>query len=199
MRVPKGDHVYLICSQAHAKAGCKYQAVPYADVERAFTSNADALFEDAPRGADTAKLEREAVIRDFRVSALREAADHLVGELVRENSEAVRRRLKDTEADLDRETAKLRSLKERIETNAAAYVKHRLAALRDCLKAKKIDITTANKALKEAVSKIVINPARGTLVLHWHHSETPTEGLHFASRHSTAFSVVEGGYVAPQD
>jgi hypothetical protein len=41
--------VYLVCSRAHRKAGCRYLAVPYKEVETAFRRNARAIIRDAPR------------------------------------------------------------------------------------------------------------------------------------------------------
>jgi hypothetical protein len=36
-RVNKGEHVYLVCSSAHAKSGtCKYESVPYEQAVEAF-------------------------------------------------------------------------------------------------------------------------------------------------------------------
>ena len=67
VRASKGERVYLVCSRAHASAGCKYQAVRYADVGvRHLTQNAPAIVNGAPRGTETAALEDE-----IRISTLR--------------------------------------------------------------------------------------------------------------------------------
>src|SRR5437763_999739 len=56
-RMPKGDdNVYLICSQANRRVGCKPQAVRYADVERALVENATMMIQEAPRGRETSDL-----------------------------------------------------------------------------------------------------------------------------------------------
>jgi Recombinase/Recombinase zinc beta ribbon domain len=50
-RMVKGARdVYLICSRANRRVGCKYQAVRYRDVERALRDNAKVIVEEAPRG-----------------------------------------------------------------------------------------------------------------------------------------------------
>jgi hypothetical protein len=36
--------------------------------------------------------------------------------------------------------------------------------------------------LKEAVSKIVIDPEAGSLTIHWHHADEAQEGLWFSVR-----------------
>jgi hypothetical protein len=51
----------------------------------------------------------------------------------------------------------------------------------------------ANKALKETVSRIVINPETAELLLHWHHAqEQPTDAGPFASRHYKGFDEPKG-------
>jgi hypothetical protein len=75
-------------------------------------------------------------------------------------------------------------------------VARRLRALERALTRKPLNVVEANKALKEAVSRIVINPESTALTLHWHHApDQPTDAGRFASRHMTTFDVVPGGYV----
>ncbi len=52
-RVNKGDHVYLVCSAAHAKAGQHpYQSVPYQQAVDAFTRGLHLTLREAPRGGN---------------------------------------------------------------------------------------------------------------------------------------------------
>ncbi len=44
-----------------------------------------------------------------------------------------------------------------------------------------------NKALKEAVAKIIIDPEAGRLTIHWRHATGTTGTFSFHSRHSRAF------------
>jgi hypothetical protein len=46
-------------------------------------------------------------------------------------------------------------------------VRRRLATLREALRRKPLNILQVNNALKEAVSKIVLDPKAGTLTIHW--------------------------------
>jgi hypothetical protein len=90
----------------------------------------------------------------------------------------------------------LRQLRARRDRLASPYVARRLQTLEQTLTHKPLNVVEANKALKEAVSRIVINPEAAELVLHWHHApEQPTEAGPFASRHMTTFDEVPGGYV----
>jgi len=87
-RVSKGGHVYLVCSRANVKAkGCRYQAVPYANVEEAFRANARSIIEYAPRGRDTAELEQEILALDFQVSELGEQAQALLDIVMRDGGD----------------------------------------------------------------------------------------------------------------
>ena len=59
-RINKGEHVYLVCSAAHAKSGtCKYDSVPYEEAVGAFTVHVRGWIEEAPRGNNTAAMDAE--------------------------------------------------------------------------------------------------------------------------------------------
>jgi hypothetical protein len=51
------------------------------------------------------------------------------------------------------------------------------------LKQKRLNVSEANRALKQAVSKIVMDAERGTLTFHWHHADQPSDPIYFVSRH----------------
>jgi hypothetical protein len=89
-----------------------------------------------------------------------------------------------------KERERLRKLRERRDTLARRYVRRRLTALGKALRRKPLNVVEANKALKEAVSKIVLDPEAGDLTIHWHHSEVSTEGGPFYSRHCRIFDDV---------
>jgi DNA invertase Pin-like site-specific DNA recombinase len=190
-RVPKGPYVYLVCSKANRKGthACKYLAVRYDDVEQAFRRNARTIIEDAPRGRATEELEAEIANLDDVVSVIADEARDLADELVQEKSGVLRRRLREKEAELEKARETLRALRARRDTLGGPYVQRRLETLRDALRRKPFDVTAANKALKEAVSKIVLDPEAGELTIYWHHASEPTK-VPFVSRHSRTF---EGG------
>ena len=58
--------------------------------------------------------------------------------------------------------------------------RRRLAAIEKALTQKPLNISDVNKALKQAVSKIVMDTDWGTLTFHWHHAEDPSEPITFA-------------------
>jgi Recombinase zinc beta ribbon domain/Recombinase len=183
VRIPKGDHTYLVCSKAHLRAGCKYLAVRYADAEERLIEMASVLIEEAPRGIDTAEIEAEIAKQANEIWAVDDQVRELADIAATEKSDAARRRLRVREADLENAEEHLRSLRARRDTLASAGVLRRLETVRESLMLKPLNVSSANTALRQAVSKIVMDTESGTLTVHWHHAEQPSEPIYFASRH----------------
>jgi hypothetical protein len=190
IRVSKGknpkrgkENIYLVCSRAHARAeGCTYRAVQYGAVEEALRTNARAIVRHAPRGKDTAEIEQR--IENLRGGLTQMDAE--VGEAAEfaahERSPAATEAFRKKEAERDRLRGELRELQAKRETLTTASVKARLDAVRAALTRKAFNVAEANTALKQAVKKITMDPAQGTLDILWHHSEEAQE-IHFHSRH----------------
>jgi DNA invertase Pin-like site-specific DNA recombinase len=191
VRVSKGAQVYLVCSRANARAkGCKYQAVRYANVEQAVTANAKAIIGDAPRGLETPELERKIQGQDTEVSALLDETRELVALAIRDKSEAASIRLRERELELEVARERLRELRTQRDTLAKPNVERRLTAVQEALTRKKINVSQTNKALKQAVRIIVMNPEEATLAIHWHHAKEPSAPFPFQSRHSRWFKPI---------
>ena len=94
----------------------------------------------------------------------------LVDELAAARSESVRLRLRELEAEITAGRAALRELETRRDLLSSPFVTKRLSRLRAALKGKPVDIWATNKAIKEAVDRIVLNPERGELALVWRHA-----------------------------
>jgi hypothetical protein len=90
------------------------------------------------------------------------------------------------EAELEEAEEHLRHLRARRDTLASAGVLRRLEAIEKALTRKPLNVSEANRAMKQAVSKIVMDAADGTLTFHWHHADQPFEPLTFASVHGRA-------------
>jgi DNA invertase Pin-like site-specific DNA recombinase len=198
-RVSKGKHVYLVCSRANRKGtkhGCKYLAVRYEDVEEALTANAKVIIEEAPRGLETDELETELANLDVVVGVIADQARDLTDELVREKSGALRRRLREKETELEAAQERLRALRAQRDALAQPYVQRRLAALEGALVHVPRSVAEVNRALKEAVSKIILDPEEGRLAIYWHHASEPTDDVPFFSRHFRGFED-DAGEVQP--
>jgi hypothetical protein len=198
-RVPKGKYVYLVCSKANRKGtgACKYLAVTYDDLEEALRLNIEGIIRDAPRGLETKELEAEIESLDRDADVLEIQARDLADELIREKSDAVRTRLREKEAEWKATRERLRALKARRDALARPYVQRRLDALMSALQRKPLNVVEANKALKESVSKIVLDPEEGTFAIHWHHATEPTEDVPFFSKH-TEFYKTSPTFKAPR-
>jgi DNA invertase Pin-like site-specific DNA recombinase len=190
-RVAKGKHVYLVCSRANRRGtrACRYLAVPYENVESAMRLNAKEIVRHAPRGRETREIEEEIEQLDMELDIVGDQARDLADELIQDKSEIVRQRLREKEAEWNAARERLRALRAQQEALARPYVKQRLEVLKRALQRK--DIGETNRALKEAISKIVFDP-EGKLTIYWHHApEQPTEDVSFVSRHNKMFDAAE--------
>lgn len=183
VRSSKGEHVYLVCAAAHARAGCVYQAVRYGDVEVALTRDATTIIHAAPRGADTEEIEAEIQNLDNALWEMSQDASALVDELAVTRSAAVRQKLAHLEAQLEAGRERARKLASERESKSGPYVAKRLARLKAGLLAKPIDVAKANRALKESVDQIVMDPEQGELAIRWKHAPQ-AQCIGFVSRHA---------------
>jgi DNA invertase Pin-like site-specific DNA recombinase len=182
-RVSKGQHVYLVCSAANAKAGtCKYESVPYQGAEEALCENIGHTIELAPRGTNTAEIERDIEQRQVELDAADQAIEELLQTVITDKSMAARRALQDAEQKRDAMERALRELRDRRDALTSTNVRARLAAVESALAQSPIDVEAANKALRTAVRRMIMKPQEGTLDIYWHHAEEPQEVVFMTSR-----------------
>jgi DNA invertase Pin-like site-specific DNA recombinase len=187
-RVAKANHVYLVCSLANRKAGCLHQAVRYEHVEGALRQNARTVIDDAPRGLETEEADAKIAALEAVGDGLADQAQALADELIRERSTTVRQRLRQKEQELEEAREELRALRAHRDTLAKPQVQRRLHALLTALTAKPFNVVKANAVLKEAVSRVVLNPETSELTIFWQHApEQPSEAGPFWSRHYRGF------------
>jgi len=191
IRVSKGEHVYLVCSQAHARGGCRYQAVRYGDVERAMVSNTRALCNAAPRGERTKALEKEAWNLDEGILDMRREAEDLVDELARTRSNTVRKKLRELEQTIEQADARGRQLRDEIEQISEPFVSKRIARLREALLERPLDVVRTNRAIKDAFDRMALDPEKGALTFHWRHTTAAPFTISFPSRHLAELSAVK--------
>jgi DNA invertase Pin-like site-specific DNA recombinase len=182
-RMPKGEHVYLVCTKAHAKGGCRYQAVRYHDAEARVREIADWIVDTAPRGRSTAELEQQIESLSAAAWALAEDENDFADEWQAVKTEAARRKWHAKAAEREDVEQQLRQLRTQVDTLAQPTVIKKLEALRMALKKDQIDVSETNAALRQLVSKIVMSPERGSLTIYWHHAEDPSEPIVFGGRH----------------
>src|SRR5262249_8302628 len=151
-RVNKGDHVYLVCSTAHAKAATHpYESVPYVQAVRAFKHSLKLTLDSAPRGNDTGEIEGTIEQLKVEVDAGEERVRELLELTISDKSRAARQALQKAEQDLDAAQEAIGKATERLDTLTSTNVKKRLAAVETALTTEPMDTEAANKALRGAV------------------------------------------------
>jgi DNA invertase Pin-like site-specific DNA recombinase len=176
-------YAYLLCSKAHAKAkGCEYLPVRYNDVEETLRGNAQAIIRHAPRGKNTMNLEKDIENLQGHVDALESDVEKLADLAAHAKSPMAAKRFRDKERELEERRKELRELRSRKETMTPSSVRARLKTLEAALTRKPFDVVDANRALRQAIRKIVVDPRQATLEIHWHHAEQ-TDEVPFYSRH----------------
>jgi Recombinase zinc beta ribbon domain len=110
-RVSKGDYVYLVCSAANTRPRtCHYEALPYHEVEHGFINSIRRMIDEAPRGNDTAELDKQIASSDAEAMMLTSEVQELLGISIEEKSAAARRNLRQREQDLVAVEGRLRAL-----------------------------------------------------------------------------------------
>jgi hypothetical protein len=191
-RVNKGEHVYLVCSAAHAKAGTHpYESVPYRQAVDAFLRSLKVTMREAPRGSNTAEM--DARIEQLQADAV--AGEMLARELleirITDKSRQARDELQRVEIELEATRDTLRKTSDRRDALAGANVKTRLAAVEKALTGEPMDTEAANKALRGAVRKMVMRPQAGRMDILWHHAEEPQETLFYTNRFDWDGNTIE--------
>jgi len=189
--------VYLVCSRANQKAkGCRYVTVPYREAEAEFLRSASDIIGGAPDGLDTAELEEEIAGQDVLVSELADRCQELLDLAVRDKSEAARHDLHLKEKELAAGREHLRELLSQREMRTSANVMRRLEAVRAALERKPLNVTETNRALRQAVTRIVLDPEQVTLTIFWQHAEQRPQEVQLYTRRGTAavFGPPEPGY-----
>jgi DNA invertase Pin-like site-specific DNA recombinase len=182
-RVNKGDHVYLVCSVAHAKASTHpYESVPYEQAVASFRHNLMQTLDTAPRGNNTAEFDSKIEQLRVEIDAGEDAVNELLELTISDKSRAARQKLQRYEQELDTVREELRKDIERRDTLTSTNVLKRLDAVEKALTRVPMDTEEANKALRGAVSKMIMRPQAGRLDILWHHAEEPQETLFMTTR-----------------
>jgi hypothetical protein len=152
----------------------------------ALTENVSNVMANAPRGYDTAELEEEIEEQDVLVGVLEDEVQELLNLTIRDKSEAARERLQAKELELRTEREHMRDLRAQRDTRTSANVVRRLEAVRAALEREPINVAEANRTLRQAVSRIVLEPERATLTIYWRHAEQWAQEVQFYTRRAAA-------------
>jgi hypothetical protein len=78
---------------------------------------------------------------------------------------------------------RLRTITAQRDTLTTASVRDRLKAVKKALEAPTINVVTTNQALRQDMSRIVLNPEQACMEIYWHHSPPSVQVIHFYTRH----------------
>jgi DNA invertase Pin-like site-specific DNA recombinase len=187
IRIAKGQYTYLVCDRAHQHAGCRYLAVRYEHVEAPFVQRLKWLQQWAPRGKDTAEIEAEMERLEVNIDEGWGITRELAHEAAEQKTDVARRILHDAQVELAGYEEKLKQLRARRDTMSSPAVLRRIGAIHQAATRKPMVVQEINKALKQAVSKIVFDPEEGGLTVWWHHADAPSDPIPFVSRHIKGF------------
>jgi hypothetical protein len=99
--------------------------------------------------------------------------------VIKDRSRAVRERLNAVEAQIEQARDQAAELNKRRDSMTSTSVRRKLDNISTALSQSPLNISEANRVLKQALRKMVMRPAQGRLELHWHHSdETQEVGLY---------------------
>ncbi len=144
---------------------------------------AEWLVDEAPRGRDTSELEQQIANMTGLEFALEDETKDLADLAIEQKSTAARTRLREKEEELEGVQQELRRLRGDRDRLTAKTVTRKLEAIRTALLRKPLDVTETNRVLREAISRIVVDPEQAELVVWWHHADEPSEPIYFVSRH----------------
>jgi ATP-dependent exoDNAse (exonuclease V) alpha subunit len=133
------------------------------------------MIEDAPRGKDTAHLELEIEEHELKVDVLLDQARELTDELLATKSDAIRRRLRDKETELEEVSDALRNLRATRDSLTSTQVAQRLTTLLEALTREPFSVKDVNAALRRSVKSIIMHPEAGSMDIIWHHADQPQE------------------------
>jgi DNA invertase Pin-like site-specific DNA recombinase len=183
-RVSKGAYVYLLCSRANMRANaCKNMPVPYHAVTEALTQHVGRLVKHAPRGKNTAELDRQIAKLRNNVNGLTEVAYELAELAAHERSVAASQRLQQVEQERRVAQERLRSLVEQRDTLTLESVRKRLKAVKQELERTPLNTAETNRVIRQAVRDIRMDPEAGQLIITWRHAPEETQDVPLFTKH----------------
>lgn len=168
-----GTWRYFICTKAKAGVSdCRYRTIPYGEVERAIIAGVDSIVANCPEPSGAAR-EIVAKLRDVEhsIAATKDAIEELLKavERVGKSPVTVMQRVSDHEAAINDLQATEKALLKQLAAAASKGLEQKLEQARKALVAAPINRQAVNTALRQLLTRVVIDPESGELTLHWMH------------------------------
>ncbi len=190
-RVAKGKYVYIVCTKAHAKAGCEYLAVPYGTVEESLRAHIGTLIDCAPKGGETAELEVLITGLEDQIDDLRTDGRLLLDEFRRSRSPLIGSEIAAVDDKIKLKGAELDEARRQRDAQASRFVIQRLNEMREAFNAQPFSVPEVNKALRACIKTIEINPRGTRMEIQWATGSWAAEGPPLGTRHTepSGFSI----------
>lgn len=108
-------------------------------------------------------------------SVLSDEMGELLGLVIKDRSRASRERLNVVETQIEQARERAAELNKRLDSMTSTSVRRKLDNISITLSQSPLNISEANRVLKQALRKMVMRPAQGRLELHWQHAEETQE------------------------
>jgi hypothetical protein len=140
------------------------------------------MIADAPRGRDIADLEEAIRYAENLEGSNSDLIEELLELMIEDRSLAARQRLRSLETEMEEARDNAAELRKRRDTMTSASVMRKLDGIWETLSQSPLNIAEANRALKQALRKMVMRPTEGRLEIHWNHTDEPQEINLYTSR-----------------
>jgi hypothetical protein len=166
-RVAKGSRSKpaLVCRAAKIGAAKHYHSVNYESVESVILKEYPAILGNMPHPNE--KIEAELSSLRAGVDVLESRLSDLLDVLEKRPSDALAKRVQDTEVSLKVQREALDEAETRAAHLDSKVVKLRCEALGMAIRAKPLDRARVNTALRELVEGVTVDYRTGCLVFHW--------------------------------
>lgn len=161
---PKGG-TYLACSKAKEGAGCKYHAVRFDYVERAFLESAGQLLSTVPAGDDS--IDKEVDRAEAAIAALSTQIENVLNAIQRKGSSALSARLQELEDELETARQRHNELLQRQADTAGPLVERKVTDLVRALREQPMNKAEVNALLRQLLTGMIVDYQTGQLVFQW--------------------------------
>lgn len=170
-RITKGKKWhYLVCTKAKAGAGCKYELIRYAEVERAFVDDLARIVGECPTPKDNGlddRINEVGEIISVLCDQLEALADAVAGRPG--HVETLVARMRDKEAEREQLGEELRDLERQRADLMGKGLEMRLRDLVAACEAEPLDRTKANASLRTVLREVVPDRENKEVRLVWKH------------------------------
>ena len=192
VRVNKGHQTYLVCYRAHSKGGCEYLAQPYGKLEQALRTALPILLNEIPRGGETKHIEDNIESLQEEMWSLHDDLNYLIDDYAKAKSPAIRVKIDELEKQLEEIKAEVERLTRERENQSPELIKQRIQRLEEVIKAEPWVPSEVNRALRENIKQLRIDPPSATVDVQWQTGDWNKESFPFETRHwKPAFDAIE--------